>query len=95
MKITKLHEKTRLEQEIDNIHDKLNIDGMNPIEYTAMSEHLLRLYEAKNKETSRRISPDAVAAIAGNLLGIALILKYEKLDIITSKAISFIIKGRV
>lgn len=42
-----------------------------------------------------KISPDTVLVVAGNLLGILLILTYEKADIITSKAINFILKGRV
>lgn len=43
----------------------------------------------------RRISPDTVAIIAGNLLGIVLILTYEKGNVIATKALGFIIRGRV
>ncbi len=95
MKFTKQNKKTKLEDEIDILHDKMRDEELDKAEYAVMSEHLLRLYEAKNKENSSRISPDTVAMIAGNLLGIALILHYEKVDIITSKAVGFIIKGRV
>jgi len=42
-----------------------------------------------------KVSPDTILIVTGNLLGILLILKYEKLDIITSKAIGFVLKGRV
>ena len=86
--------RTRLDDEIDKLHDKLQF-RLEPKEYTAMSEHLLRLYEAKSKENSRSISPDTIAMIAGNLLGIGLIINYEKAGIITSKALGFIIKGRI
>jgi hypothetical protein len=36
-----------------------------------------------------------MAIIAGNLLGIVLILGYEKANIVTSKAIGFVIKGKL
>lgn len=42
-----------------------------------------------------KVSPDTLLVVAGNLLGIVLILTYEKGNIITTKAINFILKGRV
>lgn len=42
-----------------------------------------------------KVSSDTILIVAGNLLGILLILKYEQLDIITTKAMSFVLKGRV
>ena len=42
-----------------------------------------------------KISPDTMLVVAGNLAGILLILKFEKLDIIATKAIGFVLKGRV
>jgi hypothetical protein len=41
------------------------------------------------------VSPDTIAVVAGNLLGIILILGYEKADVITTKALGFVLKGRV
>lgn len=40
-------------------------------------------------------SPDTLLIVGANLLGILLILNYEKLDIVSSKAVSFILKARV
>lgn len=40
-------------------------------------------------------SPDTLLTVAGNLFGILLILNFEKLDIIRSKALGFVIKGRI
>jgi hypothetical protein len=64
-------------------------------EYTAITSNLEKLYKAKGEDTPCRIKPDTIAIVAGNLLGILLILKYEELNIITTKALSFVIKGRV
>lgn len=38
------------------------------------------------------IKPDTVALIGGNLTGILMILTYERADIITSKAINFVLR---
>lgn len=42
-----------------------------------------------------RVSPDAWAQIIANLAGILLILKHEELNVISSKALNFVIKGRL
>ena len=42
-----------------------------------------------------KFSPDTVLVVAGNLIGISAILNFEKMDIIRSKAISFVLKGKV
>ena len=42
-----------------------------------------------------KFSPDTVLVVAGNLIGILAILNFEKMDIIRSKAISFVLKGKV
>lgn len=42
-----------------------------------------------------KVSPDTLLVVAGNLLGIVLILTYEKANIVVSKALNFVLKGRV
>lgn len=49
----------------------------------------------KLAESKWKISPDTLLVVAGNLVGILLILNFEKMDIIRSKAISFVLKGRL
>lgn len=49
----------------------------------------------ENKAKAWRISPDTIAVVAGNLAGILLILNFEKLGNVTSKALGFVLKGRV
>jgi hypothetical protein len=46
-------------------------------------------------KTDWKVSPDTLVIVGANLLGIILILKFEQLDIITTKALSFVMKGRV
>jgi hypothetical protein len=94
-KITKRDKRTNIEKEIDSVLDVMRTYTANSHEYTDMARNLEMLYKAKSHETCSRISPDVIATVAGNLLGIVLILGYEKANIITSKALGFVLKGRV
>lgn len=46
-------------------------------------------------KTSWKFTPDTLLVVGGNLLGIALILNFEKLDIVRSKALGFVLKGKI
>ena len=93
--MSKMDKRSNLEKEIDNVLGRMSELDPDSKEYSAMASNLERLFSAKSKEKDRKISPDTLAVIAGNLLGIGLILTYEKLNVITTKALGFVIKGRV
>lgn len=63
-------------------------------EYSRMIGHLNLLYKIKDQEKPDRISKDTIAVIAGNLAGIVMILGFERANVITSKALSFVMKAR-
>lgn len=44
---------------------------------------------------SWKFTPDTLLVVGGNLIGILLILNFERLDIVRSKALGFVLKGRV
>lgn len=95
MRKTKLDKRTNLEKEIDNVLEVMSVMKTDSKEYAETVKCLETLYKAKSGEKQSGISPDTIAIVAGNLLGIVLILSYEKANVITSKALGFIIKGRV
>jgi hypothetical protein len=82
-----------LEGEIESLLRHLSVTGVDTEEYSKAIRHLQKLYELKG-ETPDRVKKDTMALIAGNLAGILLILKHERMDIITSKALSFVIRTR-
>jgi hypothetical protein len=82
-----------LESEIESVLRHLSVTAVDAAEYPTILRHLERLYEMKGHKPDR-VKKDTMALIAGNLAGIMLILKHEKLDIITSKALNFVIKAR-
>ena len=84
--------KASLKKEMDKVaHKMTEVDDLD--EFRKLKER----YDVLSKmlEPSWTISPDTVAIISANLLGIVLILNHERLNIISSKAMSFVIKGRV
>lgn len=96
MKITNIFkkEKTMLEKEIEAILLDMKDMDINSDEYEVALNHLTILHEIKTKEKKWNVSPDTMAVVVANLLGIILILKHEELNVITSKAMNFVIKGR-
>lgn len=98
MKITKTTKKdkqTDLDKRINEVLEYMKNISPESTDYTVITENLERLYKAKASENDRKISSDTIAVVAGNLLGIVIILGYEKANVITSKAFSLILKGRV
>lgn len=94
-RFTKHDKRTKLEREIDSVIETLSDMDKDSDEYAAIVDNLEKLIKAKSCEKDKSISYDTIAIIAGNLLGIALILGYEKANVITTKALGFVIKGRV
>jgi len=89
------NKKTKLEKVVDSILDDMSKYEANSDEYSDMANNLEKLLKAKSYEKQKGISPDTMAIVIGNLIGIVLILKHEKVDIITSKALGFVLRGRV
>lgn len=62
--------------------------------YKTTLDHVKELYKLKEQTTPKRVSPDTMATVLGNLAGIVLILNYEQAHVVTSKALSFVLKPR-
>jgi len=61
-------------------------------EYKKQYDGYFEMLYGKSKQ---KVSPDTLLVVGANLLGILFILNYEKGDTIVSKAMNFVIKGRV
>lgn len=88
---TKTNKTDLLQQAINNLYSELAGHMADTEEYDRIANQIVKL-EKLQKETnpSWRPSPDALIGAAGSVLGIVLILHYEKLGVITSKALSFV-----
>lgn len=95
MKFTKNENKSKLDEVIDDLLNQMEGKDGDSKEYEKMSDNLSKLYEAKSKMKRFDINPETLLVVGGNILGILIILAYEEKNIISSKAMKFIGKGRV
>ena len=87
-------EKSGLDKAIDSVLREMESLTADSPEFERMVNQLDKLYKMKQSVAPARISPEVVLTVAGNLAGIGMILGYEKANVITSKALNFIIKPR-
>lgn len=95
MIFTRKDKRTSLEKEIDAVLAIMKLSAPSSKEYTAMTDNLVKLYKARDDEKSRGIKPDTIAVGVFGLAQVMLILYQEQFCIITSKAMNYVIKGRV
>lgn len=88
-----LYKLKNAEQEIIN---KLNLAEQELAQKARLAEQeMIYKLNLEAQEKKFKVKPDTLLIVAGNLVGILLILKFEKMDIITSKALGFVMKGRI
>lgn len=79
-----------LNKAITEVHSQLDSYPAHSKEYATMADQLVKLYAQKKEIPSNRVSKDQLVAVSGNLLGILVIVVYEKHNVFTSKAGNFI-----
>ena len=87
-------EPSRLDKVIDTLLEQMLETENGTDEYKLALDQLVKLYKMKETETPRRVSPDTLILVAGNLVGVVLILGYERAGVVTSKALAFLTKLR-
>lgn len=83
-----------LETTIDTLISEMAGHEGSTEEYTKMADNLETLYKLKAEEAPDRIKLDTIAVVAGNLLGILIIVGFEKSHVMTSKALSSLLKPK-
>jgi hypothetical protein len=88
----KREEDRQLDVLINRVIDDMELYGPDSEEYPRLVETLKKLYKLKAQQKPRRVSPDTVLIVLGNILGILVIVAYEEKHVITSKAYSTFVK---
>ncbi len=83
-----------VDDHIKIILDEMLLSGPDSEEYPKLLNGLERLYTLKAKERRQPVSSDTIALVAGNLMGILLIVAYEQKHVMTSKGFGHIIKPK-
>jgi hypothetical protein len=84
-------EPSALDTVIDQIISEMQGFDAHSEEYQKMSYNLKTLMEAKAIEPKPdKVSANTMAGVAANIIGIVLILVFERTNVITSKSLNFI-----
>lgn len=83
-----------IDEEIARLAKLLSETEPTDDKYKKLSDSLLVLCSAREKKNDRALSTETLANIFGNIVGLLLLLNFERTGVITSKAISFLWKGK-
>jgi hypothetical protein len=83
-----------LQRAIDTVLERMSTFDAESDEYFQLAGRLSQLYDIQRTNAPDRVSADTLAVVAGNLAGIALIVNFERINVVTSKAIGFVMKTR-
>lgn len=87
-------QESKLDEPIDKVLDELREHDPESPEFATNLTNLERLTNLKAEESKRRVSPDTMAIVAGNLLGILIVIKYEQFHVVTSKAMGMLLRTK-
>jgi preprotein translocase subunit Sss1 len=87
--------KNPIDKTIDDLLKFMGEHKPDSEEYGKAVDNLIILCDARSKKPSRIVEYDTILLVAANIAGILLILNYEQLHPIASKALGFIARGRL
>lgn len=87
-------ERTKLQASIDRAHETLQRLDPASEEYGTTLDRLVKLHKMEDDNRPKSVSPDTLVSAAASLIGILLILHYERTEIVTTKALGFVPKMR-
>ena len=101
-----VNEQTTLEGLIDKVAAKLSETDPGDENYLKLQDSFMKLCQLQKEQNTKskdgganapssKVDINTLIVVLGNLLGIILILNYEKIGVVTSKALSFVIKSRI
>lgn len=83
-----------LDRQIDRaLHDMSN-HNIGTEKYLVSLRMATELIKLKKEHKSSTVSKDTIAVVAGNLVGIFMVIKHESVNVITSKAMSLLLRPR-
>lgn len=63
----------------------------NP-DYATIADQITKLHNMREANKPQRVDPNTLLQIAANLVGIGMVTKYEKTNVIVSKAFGMLLK---
>lgn len=85
---------TPLRVVIDDLLAELDSHEPESDEYSKIVDQIVKLYKLQEVDSSQRVSANTWAMIGGNLAGIMLIINYERVHVVATKALGLVSKVR-
>lgn len=82
------------DEAINRVLAELKETDLDTEKYEARLAYLERLNKMRAEESSKRVSPDTKAVIVTNLLGILIIVGYERGHVLISKGLGFVLRTK-
>jgi hypothetical protein len=86
---------TELDEPIDNLLNEMSTMNSDTEEYDRALRRLETLYNLRDRNRPERVSRDTMALVLGNLAGIGIIVGYERMNVLASRAINFVVKPKL
>lgn len=83
-----------LESELERILTVLPLYQPETQEYAKTLTHVERIHGMMDHKRPSPVSRETLVTVGANLLGILMIIKHEDVNVITSKALGFVIRTR-
>lgn len=90
----KIKRQSKLDEPIDKVLSEMTEFGPETGEYEKLLGNLERLQKMRKEENPLIPSGDAIVTAAGSLLGILLIVKFERFNVLTSKATGMLLRSK-
>jgi hypothetical protein len=84
-----------LEELISYTEGQLIITDECSKDYQTMLRNLERFHKLRADKRTWKVKPDTIWQVGASLGGIIMILGFEKANVLTSKAVNFVLRGRV
>lgn len=84
---------THLDDEIHDVADQMQKEGVLSEKYPTLMAYLERLHKLKAQERREPVKLDTIVIVGGNLLVALLVVAYEQKHVITSKAVPLFMRS--
>lgn len=85
---------SKLEKVTENLLDEMLENGPDTERYSDNLDHLVKLHAVRQSNGRTPLNPNNMALVAGNLLGILVIVAYEQKNVFNSKAKDLLLKSK-
>lgn len=93
--MSKSTERLLLETEIARAIRVLKNHTVGSDDYAKALDHVVTLHKMLVEDKPNQVSRDTMAVVGANLLGIVLVIKHEFVNVVTSRAMSLLLKPRI